>query len=189
MVIKKKPAKKAPTKKDKPCSTTEAPSRQGRSRSGSPSTSGLATSKSASSLVEPSTPGSSSEEVDLLAKFRKVSEVGTSLASEKLPDAPIPSGPIHKAQIVELSDEEVEELKKTPIYDIMQEALHRLGGVNYFIRVGLYDHRTFLGALTKLAPKTLEVGPTSSFIDLVQQACARPLPPRGTPRDITPEVI
>lgn len=172
--------------KEKPC--VSKPSARA---SAAPSPSSPKSSSLRSSAGALATSGTSSvdEEIDPLEKFRHVSEVGTSLANKDLPNAPIPTGPIHKSQVRDIPEEEMEELLKLSPFEMSQRAIHMLGGVDYLIRVGLYDHKTLLGYNAKLAPKDIQVGPTSSFLELVIAANKIPLPPRPEPRDITPEEV
>jgi len=122
---------------------------------------------------------------DPLARFRKVANVGTSLASKDLPIAPIPTNRLSDLEVLELSETELAELRKQGLYDMMLDALHTVGGRTYMQRVALYDHKTFFSLLGKLAPKDITLGPSQSLLDLVSAASKVPLPPRPVVKDVT----
>lgn len=154
-----------------------------------------ASSKQSSTLVpEPSTsvvasdtPAPDIDELqDFVGQFRSIVRVGTSLANKDMPSSPIPST-IDKCEVLDLSEAEIAELKKVNVYDMLLEALHTVGGRAYLQRVALYDHKTFLTLLGKLAPKDFNIGPSTSFLELVQAACKIPLPPCPYIREVGPD--
>lgn len=172
--------------KEKPCVSKPSARVSAAPSPSSPKSSSL---KSSAGALATSGTSTVPAEVDPLERFRRLSEIGTSLANKDLPNEPIPTGPIHKSQVRDIPEEEMEELLKLSPFEMSQRAIHMLGGVDYLIRVGLYDHKTLLGYNAKLAPKDIQVGPTSSFLELVIAANKIPLPPRPEPRDITPEEV
>lgn len=103
-----------------------------------------------------------------LSRYRTRSEVGSSfLAKDELLAAPIPVTPIPHGELRPVSEEELKELLKKPLSVQVREAIAMLGGVDYFVRVGLYDHKTLLNLAAKLEPKELQLGPSESLYDLL----------------------